>query len=376
MIAQAFSIRPASHGDVMPIVEMYQGAAVEVMNDPLFLDHRKLGSSLSDKGFQWIVAEAGGKIVGVLAVKRDLEQRIGKIVRLYTDPLADGGRKIQRSLIAAAAEAGRPQLDLLFITTRFISFDQLLLSVEEGFRFLGFFPTSARERTRNPAGVTVRYFDGVLEGKRFQGFPLHPIVAPFFELICDDWTLPPLPAFHPPRVEEALGTGAVELELIEAPNFVRRKYSRLREMDLLSTNFYPFQEPNVLLTDPEGKLEVFAAVNDSFRFASVIVERLEIPVDPSVLYREVARLLHDRNMSYIEMIVDAADCQGIEFMTRAGFVPVVYFPALKMHGNQRRDFVVLGHTYERLLFCVESLRTRFPKFTRVYADLEIRRHLP
>jgi hypothetical protein len=136
------------------------------------------------------------------------------------------------------------------------------------------------------------------------------------------------------------------LEVIQAPLFVAEQFRALRERRKLSVNFYPFQAPNVLVTSPDQAISVFAAVPPELGFAAIIGEHLKTSINPVVLYRSVSSLLRQTGAAYIEIINDASDALGIEYILRAGFSPCGYFPALKSADDARRDFVVFARSLE------------------------------
>jgi len=369
-----YDIRIARIEDVPAILYLYQLSVDDIYKDGLFLDHRKLKNTINNKGFQFMVAHSDGKPSGVVLSSLDLDQRATKIIRIYVDPSLPDCREVKKSLIKNVIEVNRSTMDVVFMTTKHVTLDQLQLSKELGFHFLGFFPISARERVRNPAALTAFFYDGIVEKIRLHNQRLHPLVMPLYNVVnqkmklsetqCEPEILPAMKSASTDAFDP------MDLELIEAPKFVLRKFKRLKEKNLLSTDFYPFQEPNALITDPEGKFEVFVMLNYDLHFSAIIEERLELPVNPAVLYRQIARILHERNITYIEMIVDAADGVCIEYMLQAGFIPIMYFPCLKKHGDVRRDFVILGHTYEKLIFCLDGLRDKYPEMIKMYAELD------
>src|SRR5690606_11749066 len=97
------------------------------------------------------------------------------------------------------------------------------------------------------------------------------------------------------------------LELIYAPNYVARKFALLEERKSLAVHFYPFSRPNAMITDAEGKVEIYVKMIPEERQATIIGERLDLSVDPTQLYSQVASMLFEKNIVYIEVINDAAD---------------------------------------------------------------------
>ena len=60
-------------------------------------------------------------------------------------------------------------------------------------------------------------------------------------------------------------------------------------------------------------------------------------------------MLNERAISYVEMINDAGDVMGTDCVIRAGYLPCAYIPCFKKQGDQRRDYVVLCRSFDRLV---------------------------
>ncbi|MBI4422991.1 MAG: hypothetical protein HY554_04660 [Elusimicrobia bacterium] len=297
----------------------------------------------------WALAEEGGEARAFAALHLEPDLRLGKVQRLGAEGAADspGRRSAAAALLSfvldAVREAGR--LDVVYSTTRNLTLEEQAATLDCGFHLLGVFPNAVSADRHRLNGLSAWYPPGLLEGRRHGAFALHPAVAPIFELARAQCGLPALPPAQAPELPYA-GAPVPELELIEAPRFAAERFARLRERKSLSVNFYPFQEPNALITSPDQSVEVFATVSRERRFASLIGERLTVAVDPVALYRRVTDMLHERGLEYLEIINDAADALGIECLVRAGFSPCGYFPCLKQAGDARRDYVIFARSFE------------------------------
>ena len=196
---------------------------------------------------------------------------------------------------------------------------------------------------------------------RYADYELHPAVRPFCELARASLGFAPLPKAVAPPIPDSSAPIPL-LEIIEAPAFAAEYYQWLNNLRKLSVNFYPFQTPNVLVTSPDRKIEVFAAVPPELRFAAIIGERLRVSAHPAKLYTKVAELLRQTGAAYIEIINDASDVLGIECILQAGFSPCGYFPALKSAGDVRRDFVVFARPLEPVDAVPPSMPSAFAGF--------------
>jgi hypothetical protein len=364
--------RPATPADAFDLMRLYQECgAARTDRDPVLLDHAWLSDLLASPAGSWYLAEQDGRPSGMVAFLVDRDQALAKISRMHVRAGAPGERdqdtRATRAMLEFAIQdmrASRAGADVVYTTTRSLTLSQQSLTLDLGFRILGIFPNAAGADELRLNGLTAWFADGVLERMRIAPASLHPAVLPFYEIVRRQCALPPLPAAPLPSGARGAGrrpeaaSGPVgpasgpcdaplpQLELIEAPAFVRHRFHRLSELRSLTLTFYPFAEPNALVTDPEQTVEVFIRVIPDMRFATILAERIDRPLSPVSMYRRIAEMLKSRHVTYVEVINDAADIAGIECIIQAGYLPCAYFPCLKKLGDSRRDFVVFGRTFE------------------------------
>lgn len=390
----SFSCRPVEEKDIFRLMELYQLSTKNPDKDLLFLDYKSLLRAINSKDQIWMAAQTNEitmqanevavqtnemltqtnkRLIGVISLLIEPVHLLCKIVRIYADLSLENRWEIQKELLLLSMEKVEAVADIIYTTTHSLTYNQLKLTEEVGFKVLGFFPISPSVTTTAINGVTAYFFKDVLEKKRYSSFLLHPIIRPFYEIIQKECNLPDgrcLPVSDLPSSVVLEGELIPDLEIVSAPRFVSRRFHHLKEKNLLSNNFYPFQEPNALITDPDAKIEIFLGIYPEIRYASIIEERLEEAVNPAELYKMVSFMLQQRNISYIEVIVDAGDVTSIEYMAQAGFLPCAYFPCLKKHGNFRRDFVVLGKSFEKINYSHIKPRQPYMNFISQYLKLE------
>jgi len=343
--------RVAVVDDALPLMALYQTTSWSQQHEPLLLDYRALVEALASPRQCWLVAERAGDLVGVLSVNVDPVEALARIYRLYLcDRHRDDDVVLGRlfSLMNERLRTGTPPVDVVYSTTRTLTMTQLEFTRRVGFRLLGVFPNASGADVARINGIAAQYSDDVLTTRRYRTFELHPAVQPIYALVARHCSLPPMPTAEP-DVPDTEYEPLPPLETIDAPRFVASRFARLKERRSLAGGFYPFQEPNALVTDPQQTIEVFVRFLPEHRFAAVIGECVERPVSPVQLYTAVSTLLREAGASYVEVIADAADAVGVEYLLRAGFIACAYVPCLKRYGARRRDFVVLGKPYERLV---------------------------
>lgn len=349
--------RRAEAKDVFPLMRLHQAASGNVFDDPVLLDQKKILAEIQSPLSVWIVADKEGTLHAALSILLDKENRLAKINRLILDPEWVGsGNLLKQALPLLIHYLKDKGVEVLYNTTRTLTLQQQELTLGMGFNILGVFPSAHGADPLKINGLTAYYFPEVLKSRRHAGFALHPIARPLFDLVRDNCGLEELPAAERPSIDHSAFTALPSLEVIHAPGFVSHRYNRLKERRSLSVSFYPFHEPNLLITDPAQKIEMFVRILPDIRFAAIIGERLDLPVNPTDLYNQVSLMLHERGVSFIEVINDAADPTGIEFIYNACFIPCAYFPAFKRQGEERRDYVVFARSFERVLGAQSGIR--------------------
>lgn len=343
--------RLASETDVFSLMRLYQVGKHPSNSDPVFLDAEKLRESIRSPFTAWILGEKNGVALTVFSILIDLENRLAKVVRLYLDPVVtDWAGVLKKGLVPLLAYLKDPKrkIEVIYTTAQGVSLKQQEATLELGFKIVGVLPMASATEGNRLNGVAAYFFDKVLEEKRHQDFQLHPAIAPFFDLVKRECHLEDLPVAQDVPSSPVPFEAVPSLELIHAPQFVLRRFSKLEERKSLAMHFYPFTRPNAMIIDRDESVEIYVKLIPEEQMATIIGERLEKAVNPTELYSQLARMLAREKISYIEVINDAADLWGIDCFVKAGYLPCTYFPALKAQGEKRRDYVVLARSSERL----------------------------
>ncbi|MBI5242473.1 MAG: hypothetical protein HY922_02165 [Elusimicrobia bacterium] len=324
------------------------------------MDLDALSRSLACAEEAWLLASLGQAPSGAMVMDVDMDQGLAKIRRVFAAPGADRACEALWGFLAQDMES-REGIDAVYCTTRTLAPAQMALALGCGFKALGVFPGAPGLDPSGVNGLAALFRRGVLGSKRRGRFPLHPALKILYDRVKTECGLddPPLAALDFPPGPSA---GLPPLEALRAPLFAARRFENLRRRKSLSVNFYPFQTPNVMITDPDQKIEIFARIYDDLRFATVIGERLEAAVDPVKLCRAVVDILRSQGAEYVEAINDAADARGVDALLRASFEPCAYFPGLKRHGSSRRDFTVFARSFASAEMRPAQAHPAFRKF--------------
>lgn len=318
-----------------------------------------------------LAEDPSGNRSGTIGLMLEKEHRLCKITRFsitsekQDDPELTNG--ILQFTMDHLSQSGTT--DVLYTTTRFITLKQLELTRHAGFKILGIFPNAMGADSEKMNGLAAYFFKDMLEFKRTSTFRLHPDIMPLFSIAQKECSLPDLEPARVQHMDPDLIEPLPLLEVINAPHFVAHRFSKLKERKFIAINFYPFQEPNTLVTDPEQSIEIFIKIIPELGFAAVIGEHVRLGIDPAELYSTVSQILKNHGVHYIEVINDAADTSGIECILRSGFSPTAYFPCLKKHRNSRRDYVIFGKSFDTYCEPEASVEPIFMRYLEAYRKL-------
>ncbi len=347
-LKEGINYRRAQPEDAFAIMKLYQLACSATPDDPVLLNYRLLLKDIESPLSKWLVADREGELLAAFSLMLDPENRLAKLNRVVLQPEWNDSVQLLGDALPLLIQYLQGQVEVLYTTTRYLTLEQQELTLRMGFKLLGIFPNAMGADQFRVNGLSAYFFEGTLSDRRLATFHMHPVLAPFFETVRKQCDLPALEVVAP-REERRFQTEPIPpLEILFAPNFVRDRFESLRDKKSIAIHFYPFQEPNALITGLHQKVEIFVKVIPEMRFAAIIGERLDHPVDPVDLYKAVSLLLNRHNISYIEMINDAGDSHGIDCLLKAGYLPVAYFPSFKRQGDRRRDYVILSRSFDRL----------------------------
>lgn len=364
--------RLAGENDVWPIMALYQKAGSTFTNDSLFLDAEVLRVALASPDSIWVVAERGSTISNVLSILVDANQGLAKISRVMINPeLSQKSDDLRASIRHGIRLLEEQSLaDVLYCSTMTVPRQFLDVTLEEGFRILGIFPNALGADQSRLNGLTAYYLGDCLQKKRFNDFALHPQIQPFYEVARRELDLPSLSTAVPGRPEIDSDLRDVQLETLNAPNLVAKRFENLKRKHKQVTDFYPFTQPNLLICDADEDVQIFARVTASNRFAAIVAEDLMRPVNPVQLYQSTIEVLRSLNVSYVEIINDAADTIGNQWILDASFVPCGYIPAFKRQNEMRRDYVVFCKSFEYVCRPDLKIPKPFLEFFRAFFHAE------
>ena len=165
------------------------------------------------------------------------------------------------------------------------------------------------------------------------------------------------------------------LEIIEAPEFVFHRFNALIASGELPAHFYPFHRPNIMISSPDQRVELFLFLSLLDSYCTVIGIKKPMELSAADILLNVSGLLRDRSIRYIEIIVRAHRVQTLDHVLEAGFTPCAYFPAFQLREGFRYDYVILSKTFEICDFSNIRLEGTNRDFLLAYYKSWKRNHL-
>ncbi|MDA9951113.1 hypothetical protein N9D31_00935 [Oligoflexaceae bacterium] len=379
--------RLATSSDVFPIISIFQKSGLKLFSDAIFSDYKRLEAHIKKPESLWVLTEIEGSLKAVVSILLEEPEGIAKVTRMFVDRDRNDANEILRESLRYCLhylEHLKIDLEMVYSSTMSMTREQQELTLNEGFKILGIFPNALGQDNTMLNGLTGFYFKDVLEKKRVQNFKLHPAVGPFFEISRKHYSLPSLEVASSDEVSELVGGFRASitekkspvLEMIQARRWVESRFQKLRANHSQVINFYPFYNPNAVITSSKGDVEIYLKISSNSGFCAIIGERMTRAVDPVAMYKNVLTLLEDNSVSYVEIINDAADIYGAECIINAGFTPCAYVPAFKRQGKKRRDYVVYGKSFKYLCRPASDSYPEYLEFYREYFKIEGKNYFP
>lgn len=343
-------MRKANINDAIGIVTLYNEVYQGTYSDQNLTDFNLVQKELNKPSSILFVAEGKQKIVACLNMKYDLNNELVKASAAVVDPKYRG-HNLTEKLINSGLDYIRSldkKISLVYSTTRTVNAAAQILTQHLGFKRLGVFPNVHKTIEYETHTLAAILYDDIFS-KRYTDFKLHPATASLFEIVKDECDLAPLEVASS-WVEKEYNGVVPELEFLIAKNYVRTKYNLRKEMDDIDLGFFPFHEPNTMITSADSKIEVYLYVNDVDMHCVVTGVRIDKEVSFSRLFQKVSHMLRDKGVRYIEMIIRANRLNIIDKIINSKFIPCGYIPGFQKDLDHRYDYVAFSRSFEILDF--------------------------
>lgn len=341
-----FHLRPAKVDDAANIIQLYYNVYGGAYPDPTFTNFDTFINTLASTNKRVFVATFDNQIVSCLLFYYDSSNKLGKAAGGVVDPKFRGHNLTQKMIQYGidTLEASESGLEVVYVTTRTVHRAAQVLTEKMGFKKFGIFPNVHRTRTYETHALAALYRGAALE-KRYTNFKHHPLIYKFFQFAAQEAGLPPMEVDHH-LVEKKYDGEVGNLEVIEAKEYIKYRFNQQTKNDCIDFAFFPFAVPNVLITNPDQTIEIYAYINEVDKHCVIIGCKVDRLVSFTKLLRKVAWMLRDRGVRYVEMIARANRTNIIDKIIKAKFIPSGYLPALQCSLGIRYDYVIFSRSFE------------------------------
>ena len=346
-VNEVSEIRRALPTDSHSIADIYRTVYRGRYPNALMNQPAALADYLAREDVLWVVACAGAKIVGSVVHEIDDAHRLCRVFGGVVRQEYRGSGLLERTM-----RHGQDMLmdradrvDVIYATTRTASPAPQIVTRRMGYVPLGIFPNARRTDVDETHCLAAFYAAPALRN-RFTELRLHPRLARLFDLVREQLPLPSpaLAGANDLMLDEY--SRQVPIEPIFAEAFVSHRFASLRAQGLLASHFFPFHQPNMMLTSPCQMVEVFAHLTAADKACTVVAVRKPRDVNLTWLAEACFPVLRDRGVRTVELLVHADKPKTIERVLRARFIPCAYVPAFQMADGFRRDFVSFNRVFD------------------------------
>ncbi len=259
----------------------------------------------------------------------------------------------------------------IYATTRTLSIGPQLVFVKNKFKPLGIFPNAHRLTNYETLTLMAKHDPEVLKKRsRVEEVPeaLGPIFKASEKYIKSQYPMPKLLKMVKPKPSGDY----LEFEIILAPTFVKRKFAQTftDPYDI----FYPFHEPNLLLTAKNGEVDIYGYLSKSDGYCALITATEPFYCMAGRL-RPLLQQLSDYGVSYVEILMAMDSILSLETLLDVNFLPSAIYPAMLEDKGQFRDLVLMTRSMEPLNFRGMQIEKSFKPYIEQYIDLWKQMHL-
>lgn len=363
-------LRRATPDDIFKIAQLYYEVYQGLYPDPLMSQMGLLKAFIQNPHNYWFIAEAGPHLIGSMVFEYDPHHKIAKAFGAAISPQFQGhhiAQEMMKYSLQFMNEDTNSGVEVCYAVTRTVHSSAQILTQKLGFKKLGIFP-NVHKTTTYETHCLAAYFEKDTLKKRHINFKLHPSILPLYKLASPEVGLSPIPVAKIFAEVQNANITPFEFETINAKKFVVERFNKMKNEGRLDNSFYPFHQPNYLITTPDQSVEIFLYINESDRHCVIIGVSLDQDKTDQYfqLMKQITDIVRGLGVRYLETIVRADNLGHIDNLLKAKFIPCAYFPAFQLINETRFDFVVFSRSFEIFDFSNIQLEGLYKDYLNLY----------
>ncbi len=306
-------------------------------------------------------------ITGAIIVEIDSYNKIGKMVGLVVHPNYQR-HKIGNELVANVSEfflEKDQRLNSLYATTRTITVGPQMIFIKNNYLPLGIFPNAHRLSQYETVSLFAKFRNGILENRKTQE-NVPSSVMPLYRILKNLVPQANIPIENLiSKIEIQEANEDWDFDIIRAPDYVYRKF--LEKFPEPSDRFFPFHTPNMIISEKNGRIDIFAYFSKRDGYCTLIKATKPISELNGKL-TSLYMLLDDIGVSYLEVLVNVKQTPLLETLLNGHFLPSAIYPAMREVNKNYEDYIVMSRTMEPLNFKGMHVVSSFKPYIDQYVE--------
>lgn len=369
--------QPASQEDIQGIIDLYINVYAGKYPLPEVRDPVLVAKKIEDPGYFWNLAKHDGRIIGSVIFAIDTVNKIGKS---YAAVVLNEfrGQDVMRTMVRMGLQLLTEKTricDVIYATTRTVSFAPQVVLEHLGFLPMGIFPNVRKVESFETHGLEVFLSSKCLQYRRKRP-RLVPELQDFYNIVRNELSLEePESVILDEQDPRKMGP-EIAFTLCTDHDVIMEKYYSFQDKDLMQRVFFPFNDPNLLFSAKDGSADIFVNFNKLDGNGVILGYRHTGPDIRNTLMwfcEEASK----SGMRYIEMLINAFRPDKQRIALDARFLPCAYFPAMRMNDDGlREDYLIFSRSFENLDFMsmnlVDTNRRFLDAFMKCWYELLVR----
>ncbi len=368
----------ATANDIDAIIDLYIKVYKGKYTLPEVAQRDIIAKKVEDPNYYWTLAHINERLIGSVIFTIDPVNKIGKS---YAAAVLNEfrGQDIMRTMVKHGLQMLTERTrtcDVIYATTRTVSFAPQVVLEHLGFLPMGIFPNVRKVESFETHGLEIFFRQPSLQFRRPNPRLVSEVIE-FFKIAMNELKIKDeveevfLEAQDPRKMGRT-----IEFTVSENIDEINEVFDRYQDKDMMQKVFFPFTEPNLMFQAKDGTADIFVNFNSldgngvivGYRFSGNDLRRTLM-----WFCEEAAR----SGMRYIEMLVNAFRPEMQRMALDAKFLPCAYFPSMKMcEDGLREDFLVFSRSFEKLDFMdmhlIDTNRRFLDAFMKCWYDLLVR----
>jgi hypothetical protein len=372
-----FAVDTAKISDIDELLKLYFEVYGNSYPVSYGTDAKVMADAIQSSEHVWLTTRdiASGTLVGSVVFELDPVNKVAKIVALVTHPGFRNKRLASQMIDTQTATLLGPEgtMNSVYATTRTVSIGVQLIFTRSGFLSLGIFPNAHKLREYETTTLFAKFREGVL-ARRDSVIQIPAKLGPIYEVLGKHIATHGLPVSRTKTEPPAIAPGkppayygdASEFEIVDAPEYVRRRFAETYTDPY--DRFYPFHQPNRLITSRDGKTEVYVHFSRADRYCAMLTVNSPIH-EMGARIPSILSAMRDHGASYFEILIGVEHQRSIETLILHRFLPSAIYPAMTETNGKLNDFVVMSRSMEPLNFQGMTIDHSFKPYVDQYVEL-------